>query len=219
MSFQPLTSFRLFALLLIVLIGKVTLGVVIGYRDYLPPNFQSVFLLGREPYFWDGYHVAFYTHLASGPAALLLGMVLISDRFRRTFPRWHRRLGRVQAVNVLLLVVPSGWWMAWYAVTGNVAGAGLATLAIVTAVCMVLGWRAAVAYRFGAHRRWMTRTFLLLCSAVVIRIIGGAATVAGSDALWLYPLSCWLSWLVPLGVYELVRVAAGWTKHDFNLEG
>jgi predicted membrane protein DUF2306 len=189
-----------------LLIVKVTLSVVIGYRDYFPPNFDADFLLGRAAYFWGAYSWAFYVHLAAGPATLLLGTVLISERFRQWAPRWHRRLGRAQVAAILLLVVPSGLWMARYAVTGAAAGAGLAMLAIATAVSAILGWRSAVSRRFDIHRRWMCRTYLLLCSAVVIRLIGGAATVLQFDALWLYPLAAWASWLVPLLVFEFWRL-------------
>ena len=196
-----------FVILSALLIGKVTLSVVIGYRSYFPPDFQSDFLLGREAYFWGGYRWAFYAHLVAGPASLLLGTLLISDRFRRAAPRWHRRLGRVQAALLLVLLVPSGLWMARYAATGAVAGWGLGTLAIATAACVALGVRAAVARRFADHERWMWRTYMLLASAVVIRLIGGLATVAQFDAQWLYPLSCWISWLAPLAVFEEIQHA------------
>lgn len=189
-----------------LLIFKVTVSVVVGYRDYFPPDFNSDFLLGRSAYFWGFYSWAFYGHLVAGPATLLLGTVLISERFRRWAPRWHRRLGRAQVAAILLLLVPSGLWMARYAATGAIAGAGLATLAITTAVCTALGWRAAVRREFNVHRRWMFRTYLLLCSAVVIRLIGGLADVCQFDALWLYPLSTWVSWLAPLLIYESWRL-------------
>jgi hypothetical protein len=189
-----------------LLVLKVTLSVVIGYREYLPPNFEADFLLGREAYFWGPYASAFFAHLAVGPVSLVLGTLLISERFRRFAPRWHRRLGRVQVAGILLLLVPSGLWMARYAVTGAAAGAGLATLAVATAVCTALGWRRAVQRRFGEHRQWMWRTYLLLCSAVIIRLIGGLATVLESDALWVYPLSAWGSWLVPLAISECWRL-------------
>lgn len=189
-----------------LLICKVIVSVVIGYRDYFPPNFRADFLLGRGAYFWGPYSWAFYVHLVSGPATLLLGTMLISERFRRLAPRWHRRLGRAQVTGILLLLAPSGLWMARYAATGAVAGAGLAALAIATSASAVMGWRAAVRRRFDVHRRWMWRTYLLLCSAVVIRLIGGLATVCQFDALWLYPLAAWGSWLVPLLVFEAWRL-------------
>jgi hypothetical protein len=52
----------------------------------------------------------------------------------------------------------------------------------------------------------MSRTFVLLCSAVVIRMIGGLATIAQFDAAWLYPVSTWASWLVPLAIFESIQL-------------
>jgi hypothetical protein len=185
-----------------LLIWKVTLSTVLAYGHYAPPDFRSDFLRGREAYFWNGYHVAFYIHLFSGPITLLLGTLLVSTRCRRAAPSWHRRLGRVQGVLVLALLVPSGLWMAGYATGGLPATMGLGLLAIATAITIVCGWRSAAQRRLATHQRWMWRTFILLCSAVVLRVIGGAATVAQLDALWLYPVSVWASWLVPLVIFE-----------------
>ena len=83
---QSISLPRLLTALTAVLIWKVTASVVIGYRDYFPPNFQTDFLLGRETYFWGAYRWAFYVHLVSGPVSLLLGTILVSARFRRSFP-------------------------------------------------------------------------------------------------------------------------------------
>lgn len=199
---------RVLTVIAALLVGKVTASVVLGYRDYFPPNFDADFLLGRERYFWGGYHWAFYTHLVAGPFSLLAGTILLSEAFRRRWPAWHRGLGRAQVACVLLLLVPSGLWMAWYAATGWLAAAGLGSLAIATAVGITLGLRAALARRFADHQRWMWRTYLLLCSAVVIRLIGGLASVLHYDELWLYPFSTWASWLVPLLVYELTTPVA-----------
>lgn len=52
-----------------LLILKITLTVVMNYRDYLPPNFESGFLPGRDSYFFGAYQWAFYTHIAAGPLA------------------------------------------------------------------------------------------------------------------------------------------------------
>ncbi len=59
-------------------------------------------------------------------------------------------------------------------------------------------WRRAVQRNFPKHRYWMTRCFVMLCSAVVLRLISGAATVFGADAIWTYPLAAWAAWIVPL---------------------
>ncbi len=199
---------RVLTLLTGLLILKVTVAVMLGYVNYLPPNFESDFLRGRERYFFGAYQWAFYTHIASGPVSLLLGVILISDRFRMRYPKWHRLLGRIQAANVLLLVTPSGLWMAWYTATGTVAGIGFALLAILTGTCVALGWRAAVKRRFQVHRRWMWRCFLLLCSAVVLRLVAGIGTVLGVQSMWFDPVASWMSWLVPLVTFEVGRLIA-----------
>lgn len=202
------TTSLLRALVVVValLICKVTVAVMLGYSNYFPPNFQSDFLQRRDGYFFGAYQWAFYPHIASGPAALFLGMLLISERFRLRFPTWHRRLGRVHVLNVLFVVSPSGLWMAYDTSTGTIAAISFAILAVATATCSALGWRAAVRRQFAIHRRWMTRCFVLLCSAVVLRIFGGLGTVLEVRSLWFDPLASWASWLVPLILLELSRL-------------
>jgi len=186
-----------------VLVVEVVARVVSNYPRYLPPDFSAEFLHGRERQFLGPYPLAFYVHILSGPISLILGLALVTDRFRIRFPGWHRALGRVQVACVLLMVAPSGLWMARYAAAGPVATVGLATLAIATAACVALGARAAWTRRFADHRRWMWRCFLLLCSAVVLRLIGGFAVVVGVSAPWFDPAANWASWLVPLAASEL----------------
>jgi hypothetical protein len=194
--------YRALIVLVVVLILKVTFSVVLGYRDYFPANFDAEFLRGRQSYFAGSYQWAFYAHIVSGPVSLVLGLILVSERFRRRFPNWHRSLGKVQAAIVLFLVAPSGLWMAYYAQTGAVAAIGFALLGIATGMCVLFGWRSAVKRRFVEHRRWMWRCFLLLCSAVTVRIVGGLATVLAFGDSWIYPITAWASWLVPLAAFE-----------------
>lgn len=185
-----------------ILILKVTASIVANYRDYLPPNFTSDFLRGRESYFWGAYRPAFYTHIATGPVSLVLGLVLVSERFRARWPRWHRYLGRVQVAVVLFLVAPSGLWMAYHAAAGPVAALGLGALAVATAMCAARGASCAMRRRFVDHRRWMWRCYLLLCSAVVLRLMGGLGTIIGVTAAWYDPLATWLCWVGPLAAFE-----------------
>jgi len=205
---RSLTLGRFVAFTAALLALKVTLSIVLEYRDYFPPNFHSDFLIGRQSYFFGPYRWAFYAHIVAGPVALLAGLALVSERFRRRWPTVHRSLGKLQIAMVTLVVAPSGAWMAWYAQSGGVAGWGFFLLAIGAAGCAVMGWRSAAGRRFAEHRRWMWRCFLLLCSAVVVRLIGGLATVTGVDADWVYPLTAWVSWLGPLAAFEIAEAVA-----------
>ncbi len=196
------SALRLAASLLIL---KVTLSIVGNYPSYFPPDFHSDFLRGRERHFTGLYRAAFYTHIASGPPALLIGLVLVSERFRRRFSNAHRLLGRIQVVGVAGLLAPSGLWMAWYSRTGPIGSAGLALLAVATGTCAVLGWRSALRQRFADHRRWMWRTFLLLNSAVVLRLLGGLASLAVLNPDWADPLAIWASGLAPAVAFEAIE--------------
>jgi hypothetical protein len=205
MNIRPAILRQGLPLLVALLILKVTVATMLKYRDYAPPNFNSDFLRGRESYFFGSYAWAFYIHIASGPVALVLGLILISERFRLRFRKWHRRLGRIQVAGVLFLVAPSGLWMAYHSQAGPVAALGFSALAITTGICTALGWRSAVERRFSEHRRWMWRSFLLLCSAVVIRVIGGLCAATGFHNAWIDPVAAWACWLIPLVVFELSR--------------
>ncbi|APW61604.1 DUF2306 domain-containing protein [Paludisphaera borealis] len=201
-SNRPTLPERILVVLACAMILKTIASTASNYPDYFPPNFASDFLWGREGHFRGAYRWAFYTHILSGPVALLLGLILIVERSRPRFPTWHRHLGRLQVACVLLLVTPSGLWMAYYAAAGPVAAVGLATLAIATATTVSFGAWSATTRRFADHRRWMWRCYLLLCSAVVLRLIGGLATVTGTAAPWVDPLATWMSWLAPLSAFE-----------------
>jgi hypothetical protein len=192
-----------------LLVLKVTAGVVSNYASYFPPDFRVDFLRGREAYFFGSYRWAFYAHLVSGPLALVQGLVLVSDAARRRLPACHRALGRLQVLIVVLVVAPSGLAMAFRAAAGPLAGIGLGALAILTAVTALVGGRLAMRRRFADHRRWMWRCFLLLCSAVVLRLTVGLATAVGITSAWVDPLATWLSWLLPLAAFELWEHRAG----------
>jgi hypothetical protein len=187
------------------LIVKTIAKTIWDYRLYVPPDFASEFLRGREGHFRGVYQWMFYAHILAGPVALLLGLLLIVERARPRLPAWHRRLGWFQVGCVVLLVAPTGLWMAFYAAGGPVAGVSLASLAVATAASAALGARAAARRRFADHRIWMWRCYILLCSAVALRVLGGLAIVAGMDARWFDPLATWTSWLAPLSVFELVE--------------
>ncbi|SFH54390.1 DUF2306 domain-containing protein [Planctomicrobium piriforme] len=202
-----------------LLILKVTAAVLLKYVDYFPPNFNSDFLRGREQTFWGSYQWAFYVHIVSGPVSLLLGLLLLSTAFRRRYPLWHRRLGRIQGLCVLLMVVPSGLWMSFYAAAGPIAATAFASLSLATGFCTASGWRAAMQRHFKEHERWMQRSYLLLCSAVFIRILGGLGTVLEVQSLWFDPIASWVCWVVPLAILEKSSVESRVSRARGGVEG
>src|ERR1700691_5084647 len=74
--------------LAVVLILRVLATILANYPDYFPPNFDALFLQGREATFTGTYRAAFYVHIFSGPVVLFNGLILLCE----TLPR--RRGGR-----------------------------------------------------------------------------------------------------------------------------
>jgi len=188
--------------LVVLIVCAGTFGIVSHYPNYLPPNFDLDFLIGRENQFQGLYRIAFFAHILAAPCTLLMGLVLLNRGIRIRWPAIHRFFGRTQVLFVLVLVVPSGLWMSGFAFTGPVAGSGFATLAILTGYCAAMGWRHAVQLQFENHRRWMTRCYVLLCSALVLRVMSGAMSLVQPEAWWPYPIAAWASWLLPSAGWE-----------------
>lgn len=190
--------------LAVVLVLRVLYTILANYPDYFPPNFDSLFLQGRETSFSGSYVPAFYLHIFVGPLVLFNALILMSEHIRRHYGGLHRILGRIQVAVLLLFLLPSSAWMSRHAYGGWPAGVSFFLLSLATAGCAIAGVVEARRHRYAHHQRWMTRCFLLLCSAVALRLISGTAGLIGvSDPETAYILAAWSSWLVPLGVYEV----------------
>ncbi len=197
------TAFRWLA---VVLILRVLATILANYPDYFPPHFDSLFLQGREATFTGVYRPAFYVHIFSGPVVLLNGLILLSESVRRRHRGLHRWLGRVQVVVLLLFMLPSGVVMSRHAFGGWPAGLSFLLLSAATAICAIAGVVHARRRRHDRHRRWMHRAYVLICSAVVRRLISGAAGLVGVPSPeGAYVVAAWCSWLLPLVVFEFLE--------------
>jgi uncharacterized membrane protein len=191
--------------LAVVLILRVLVTILANYPDYFPPNFDSLFLQGRETTFTGVYEVAFYVHIFSGPVVLFNGLILLSESVRRRRGGLHRVLGRIQVVVLLVFVLPSSVVMSRHAFGGWPAGLSFLVLSVATAGCAIVGVVHARRRRFDRHRRWMLRCYVLICSAVALRLMSGAAGVVGVPSPeGAYIVAAWCSWLLPLAAYELL---------------
>jgi hypothetical protein len=192
--------------LAVVLILRVLAEILANYSEFFPPNFDSLFLQGREATFTGAYRAAFYVHIFSGPVVLLGGLILLSESIRRRHGSWHRCLGRVQVVVLSLFVLPSSVVMSRHAFGGWPAELSFLVLSAATASCAIVGVVHARRRRYDRHRRWMLRSYVLICSAVSLRLISGAAGLVGVPSPeHAYIFAAWSSWLFPLAAFEIVE--------------
>lgn len=188
-------------LALTALILRVVAAIIAEYADYFPPDFNSDFLFGRKEYFWGTYGIAFYLHIVVSPLSILFALLLLSTRIRSRFPALHRRVGWMQFLVVAATCL-SGIVMATRAESGIVAGLAFACLAICTFSVVFAGVCAARRQDFDAHRCWMLRCVVLLCSAITLRLLSGVVIASAIPSAWTYPLFAWISWIVPLFALE-----------------
>jgi uncharacterized membrane protein YozB (DUF420 family) len=199
---------KLLILLALLLLGKVWIAIFSNYWLYFPPNFEHGFLQGRIGSFEGLYRWAFYTHIIAGPISIVVGTILLFPYTRRT-ASVHRLLGRIQLSMVLLLLAPSGFVMAWQSHAGLIAAVGFASLSVATAYCALQGWRLVRLHQYEDHSRWMKRSYVLLCSAIFLRLIGGATELMQLDSEMSYRFAAWASWALPLLAFEVIeRVAS-----------
>jgi hypothetical protein len=197
--------------LAVLLILRVLAVILANYPDYFPPNFDSLFLQGRETTFSGTYRAAFYVHILSAPLVLFNGLILLSAYVRRRHGGWHRWLGRVQVGVLLFLVLPSSVVMSRHAFGGWPAGLSFLLLSAATAICAIVGVVYACRRRYHQHRRWMLRCYVLICSAVALRLISGTAGLVGVPSPeHAYIIAAWSSWLFPLAACEIVE---RWPAH------
>lgn len=191
--------------LAVILFFRVVALVVVEYRNYFPANFESNFLSGRKAIFVGSYRFAFYAHIISGPTCLLIAAFLMFSGKKKSLGNWHRWLGKTLAALVLLVMLPSGFVMATRAFTGPIAGSAFFLLTFITAFCVAIASWHASQRRFAIHQLWATRSFILLCSPLLLRLITGATIVSGFENEWTYRFAAWGSWLIPLTVFEVRR--------------
>lgn len=173
------------------------------YVRYVPPDFRSEFLIGRESYFWGLYALAFYIHIVSSPLALLAFLWQTNSWARTKYAKLHRDLGKWTLIIILTMVSPSGLIMAFRSYAGFWSSLSFGLLSVLLWHCAFLGWRTAKQWNWLSHEKWMLRCFGLLGSAVVLRMMAGVAIWLQTESERSYIVASWLSWILPIVGFEI----------------
>jgi hypothetical protein len=178
---------------LCLLIGAL---ILVKSFTFLTPDFSRGFLMGKEDDF--GWYACFYPHIFAGPMALFLG---IAQMWRKKQGRWHRWLGYGYVGLVLGLAAPAGLGMSWLAMGGLWGKLGFALMAVLWAYFTIKAFHP----HRKQHQTYTTRSFIMACSAVWLRILSFCLYLFEADAYTYYALTAWLSWLPFLALYEVWR--------------
>lgn len=140
-------------------------------------------------------------HVVGAATALLVGafQFLPGSPGRGGRHRWR---GRVYVVGCLA-GGGAGLMLALGSTAGPVAGLGFGGLAVAWIAVNLLGWRAARAGDFAAHRRWMIRSWALTLAAVTLRLYLPLLGPLGIPFLDGYRAISFLAWIPNLVIAEL----------------
>jgi uncharacterized membrane protein len=164
------------------------------------PFFLEKLPLAR-PKLWRG---ALYMHVPSALFALPACVVLLSNRVRARMPRFHRWLGRITGVVILLAVVPSGLYLAFFATGGLITTLGFWLTGLITFVAMVNSIRSARAGNIKAHRRFSAHVAAQLSVAVFSRLMLVSAEQLELYDEWVYVTALWLPVIACAAIAELL---------------
>jgi hypothetical protein len=152
---------------------------------------------------WQG---AFYGHISFGGLALLTGWTQFSRTLRRQYLPWHRRLGMVYLVAVLISG-SCGVYLAFFATGGWIAGAGFFLLGLAWLFFTVLAYRAVSRRDFSGHGAFMVYSYAACFAAVTLRIWMPLLVLAFGEFLPAYRVVAWLCWVPNL------LFAFFWVRH------
>jgi uncharacterized membrane protein len=132
-------------------------------------------------------------HALGGSLVLAAGLLQLQPAVRRRAPAVHRLVGWLY-VAAALLAGSAGIHLAAHAVGGWTTHLGFGVLGAATLGTTAHATRLAVRRELPAHRRWMVRSYALVCAAVTLRLELPLLSAAFGPTLG-YQLVSWLCWL------------------------
>lgn len=155
-------------------------------------------------------------HFAGGVFAIAVGAFQVNARLRGRYLRWHRWLGRLYVLGVMVGGL-AAFLLALQSDGGLPAHTGFGLLAVLWIGTTAAAWRAIRRRDLVTHRRWMLRSYALTLAAVTLRVYLLLTQIAGWEFESSYAAISWFCWVPNLLFVEWVllrqpaRVAKGVT--------
>lgn len=137
----------------------------------------------------------FNLHISLGGLALFVGWPQFIKRLRNRYLRFHRNLGKLYVISVLLSGM-AGIYIAYFAEGGWVAKAGFLGLGIGWLYTTICAYTTVKNGMLSEHKKWMIRSYALTFAAVTLRIWLPLFQYGfGMDFISAYVIIAWLCWV------------------------
>lgn len=159
------------------------------YRDYWP---EKWWLVG---------------HLIGGMTALLIGPFQFSSSFRNRYLKFHRTLGKIYIVAIIIGSLCAIYMSFTVAKQVNIAWCiALFFLAIPWLISVLIAYRMILLKRIPQHKEWMIRSYVITFAFVLFRYIDESSLASTLMPTFEErgPTVIWISWAIPLLITEVV---------------
>jgi hypothetical protein len=152
----------------------------------------------------------FYVHITSSIWVMAGGVFQFVPALLRNKPLWHRNIGKMYILSILLLAAPSGLILAFYANGGLPSKVGFTMQCIVWWLSTLLAWQEIHNRQWLSHIEWMIRSYAVTLAAMSLRIESyWLYYFMGTKPIETYLTVTWLSWTGNLLIAEvLIRMGA-----------
>lgn len=115
--------------------------------------------------------VSFYLHMGAGVICLFVPIVLFVGEAFRLSKQWHRRLGKLYVYDTLVIIVPTGLYMAFFAKGGTSTQLGFIVQGLALALSTVLAVLSIKQGNLIQHKQWMMRSYSFAFAVVTFRVL------------------------------------------------
>ncbi len=179
---------------ILLAIGGVGVGLYPLLYLFMDQNFG---LLSSKPdalladLLWNA---MFYTHIALGGLALLIGWVQFNKKIQRKRIELHRSLGKIYMTAVLLSGI-SSLYIGYYATGGWIPKIGFISLGLVWLYTTGKGYIAIRKKDIVQHQKMMIYSYAACFAAVTLRVWLPILIASLGDFLPAYKIVAWLCWV------------------------
>lgn len=188
---------QLARIILFLIIQLFNIGIFYVGLSYVFIDGNESYLIGKGDFVDQPIFIyALLIHGLSAPITLLLVSTLVLLRVEKKALQLHRTLGKIALFVAILLVVPSGIGLSFYALGGPIGKFLFISLSFYTGYTVIAGYQSIKAGQTNKHQHWMNELLILLCSAIILRLL---ITFFSLVIAWkgdtMYNTAAFLSWV------------------------
>lgn len=176
-----------------ILLWLGSLAITLSSLVYFQSDERAAFVIEKLPLpSEDLFLLALRIHVIAAALSLPGCLILSSKAVLRCWPRFHRWCGRFTGLMAMTALVPSGFYLSFFARGGLSSTLGFQLSGLIVAGAMIQSVRDARAKRYAAHRRWAFHVLGQLSVAVTSRAMLFVLESSNMNPDTAYRLSLWI---------------------------